>query len=57
MAKTIIELFNSIAVFLCLLVFRAWSIKQKSISLKMKKKHILQYGFFMPCRGMNFTFL
>ena len=55
MAKNNIELLNSIAVFLCLLVFHARSIKQKSVTLKIKK-HILQYGFFMPCQGIDFTF-
>ena len=109
MAKNIIELFNSIAVFLhrrshrtgctgqdptnfwdsnmgppqnfvakywfttqwtlpsfqprrrpCVFVFIGFPRlvdKTKIYNFKNKKKHILQYGFFMPCRGMNFTFL
>ena len=55
MAKNIIELFNSIAVFLCLLVFRAWSIKQKSITLKIKKTYFAIWIFY-AMSGYEFHF-
>jgi hypothetical protein len=55
MAKNIIELFNSIAVFLCLLVFRARSIKQKSITLKIKK-NCFAIWIFCAMPGYEFHF-
>ena len=46
MAKKINENFNSIAVFLCLLVFHARSIKQKSITLEIKKTCLALWIFY-----------
>ena len=55
MAKNIIELFNFIAVFLCLLVFHARSIKQKSVTLK-KKKTYFAIWIFCAMPGYEFHF-
>ena len=55
MAKNNIELLNSIAVFLCLLVFHARSIKQKSVTLKIKKT-CFAIWIFCAMSGYQFHF-
>ena len=55
MAKKIDENFNSVAVFLCLLVFHARSIEQKSVTLKIKKTHFAIW-IFCAMSGYEFHF-
>jgi hypothetical protein len=55
MAKKIKENFNSIAVFLCLLVFHARSIKQKSVTLKIQKTCFAIWIFY-AMSGYRFHF-